>query len=577
MTRAHLCVAALAATSALTMAQDGWRLVPIEPPDGHDASVFTACRTDNGGAPLRMGSSSPTDVEALCAAPAIARCDVAGVEPIDIDVTALCRGRHVTFTPVVRAVVPDWAVRAPATVEWRAWADSVSRVLAVRQVDPQAVEPWGMGREARLLRVLRPEASPVTLFVPEASSDPLDVAVSIPAPLPGGELVMAMGEAERQMPSLVLRGGAQARVIEINGAAIVAVPGLPAGDYEIVFGSNDVPIGRVMPVRVVAGETIEVVPRLPVTANEYRITGVVTLNGTPLSRHPLEVVHLSTDKAWAVTSDDRGRYSLSVPEAGAYLVRLQLEHDLGYAEVDRPVALGENIIDLDLTGVDLEISLLRSGTPFEGPVSVILDGPVNYAGTVDGSESVRLQVLPAGTYVVRASMPPDIVSTAVTVSLDLAGGTRRVSLDLREQTATLRVPDTPDVRARAGQQILRALAEGVFDVRRVSPGTEILVRAPGRVPACLVLAPDAENIVSPGQALGAVTFMFEGTAALRVPPGRVRLSDVDRCTVPLEEFEWRRVEGGFEITNLPYDVPVTFEYGSRTFAVRAPSGPVIVK
>jgi len=36
----------------------------------------------------------------------------------------------------------------------------------------------------------------------------------------------------------------------------------------------------------------------------------------------------------------------------------------------------------------------------------------------------------------------------------------------------------------------------------------------------------------------------------------------DACTVPLEEFEWLRVEGGFEITNLPNGSPATLEYGT---------------
>jgi hypothetical protein len=156
-----------------------------------------------------------------------------------------------------------------------------------------------------------------------------------------------------------------------------------------------------------------------------------------------------------------------------------------------------------------------------------------------------------------------------------------VTLDLREQRATLKVIDAAGgdlngVRARAGAQILRALADGRFDVATVSPGTAIIVRAPGRPPACVVLDPDVENIARVGASVASLEVRYE-SGLLRQPPGRVRLTETDRCAVPLEEFEWRRVTGGFTITNLPADTAVTYEYGEQKITLKAPGEPVVIR
>ncbi len=560
----------LMATAVVTT-QGGWRPVQVEMLPGAGVSAFDACRTPTGAALLRPGSGGAAFAEALCVSTGIVQCSVPGAEPLDIDIASACRGASAAMQPAVRFLVPTWTLRTPATVEWRAWGDSVSHVLAARTVTAAMLDPWPLAAGARLMRVHRAGASPVTLIVPAVTPESAqDLTMRVPPALPGGELLLAFGPAERAEAVLTLRGP-QERIVGINGAAFVSVPGLPAGDYELRFGPPDTPIGRPIPVSVVHEATTEFSPRLPVEAGELRISGLVTLNGEPMTREPLEVLATRTDRVWTVTTDDRGRYSLTVPAPDVYVVRLATGDDLGVAEVDRPVDVGETIIDLDLAGADVRLSFLVEGALPEDPVRFEIDGPVRYSGIVDDPlRPIVLRALPLGTYVVYGHADPDLVSSAATVQIDANPGVRAVTLNLRPQRATLAVVDAPGARARSGGTILRALADGAFDVRRLAPGAEVIVRAPGRVPACVVLAADAPNTVTLSSSLAPLTVFLPGAAGLRVPPGRIRLADVDRCTVPLEEFDWRRVDGGFAIANLPLGVSVTYEYGSQTYRATAP-------
>lgn len=579
MTWLRPAVVAVALASSVVGAQEGWRPVPLVLPATHGAGVLPACAADTVAPALRIGPGGLPAIEAICGRPAVVRCNAAGLEPLDIDLNDLCRGRSYTLTPTERSIVATWALRVPATVEWRGWKDGLSYLIATRRVDAQAVDPWPLSAELRLLRVLRPDASPVTFVIPQAAADPVDLTVTVPPAQPGGELLVALAESERQVTTLVVRGP-ETRVVGINGAPVVAISGLPEGDYEVVLGSLDVPLGPPALVRVVAGETIEMSSHLPVVAGEYRISGTVTLNGEPMRRQALVITHLQSDVSRSVTTDDRGRYSLTVDRDGRYVVRLALDEDLGHAESDATVRLGDNVLDLTLTGGDLDVAFIVQGAaPPEGTrINVTLDGPVKLSTQVTGSAGTLLRVLPSGTYNVGASAPPDLVAETMTVSIDGSGQTQRLLLDLRPQTTTLQVPGTPGVRARAGQRILRTAADdGVFDVRQIPPGTDIIARAPGRVPGCVKLMPGVAHVLALGADLAPVTFQFAGVATMRTPAGKVRLSSVDQCTIPLEEFEWRRVADGFTITNFPRGVPVVYESGGMSLEIVAPAGPVVVK
>ncbi len=406
--------------------------------------------------------------------------------------------------------------------------------------------------------------------------------VTIPAAEPGGELFLAFDERERQSQTLTLRGP-ETRLIGINGAPFLSLSGLAAGAYTLRFGTPDMPEGRPLDLAIRAGATTEVMPRLPVTMTEFRLSGLVTLNGDPLPRQPLEVTHTTSDDTMTVTTDDRGRYSIVVPAAGVYRVRVIATHDFGHLEAQHQVMLGETVLDLDLTGANVRLVFLVNGATPVNPITFVIEGAQRFSETVaDFQRPIDLLAVPFGSYIVRASMDPQFVSDAVPMVIDSTPGMRTVTLDLRDQRATLRVQEAgggmvPNVRARAGAQILRPSGTGdQFDVRRISPGTPIIVRAPGRVPACLVLAPDSENLVRMRSDVASQTVLFP-TTGLRVPPGRVRLNEADTCTVPLEEFEWRRVVGGFEITNLPSGSAATLEYGTQTFTLQAPGESVIVR
>ena len=151
-----------------------------------------------GGGTRRGGCAMPADRRGAMCHPRH--------RTLDVDLAALCRGGMATVQPSARAVVPAWPARSPVTVEWRSWSESGSVVLARRLIDPAAATPLPVADEARLLRMVRVGASPATLIVPPADRPAQDLAIGVPAAVPGGELFLFLDERERQFETLTLRG-----------------------------------------------------------------------------------------------------------------------------------------------------------------------------------------------------------------------------------------------------------------------------------------------------------------------------------------------------------------------------------
>jgi uncharacterized membrane protein len=566
----------LVTSVGLSAAQEQWRPVVFRLPAGIPVTAVTACVTDAGAIGLQPSVAVPGAVDAQCALTDVVRCAIPGTEPIDVDLAALCRGGMATVVPAARSVVPTWPARSPVIVEWRSWGESGSTVLATRLIDPAAATSFPVADAARLLRIVRVGASPATLIVPPADRPSLDLALDVPA-----AVLLFLDERERQEKTLTLRGQ-DTRVIGINGAAFISLPGLAPGTYTLRFGTIDIPVGRPVDVTIVEARTTEVAPRLPTVVNEIRITGEVTFNGAPMPGQALEIVYAKTDETLAATADDKGRYTLTVPLAGTYTVRVVSTQDFGHLETQRQVDAGETQIDLALTGANVRLNFLRQGAVPEVPVEFVIDGPRRFRGIVsDFAQPTELFAIPFGTYTVRASMDPNLVSDMMSLVLDETSVARTVTLDMREQRATLRVvddagADVAGMRARVGTQILRPATAGGLDVSRVSPGAEILIKAPGRVPACLILDPDIENVVRLRADIAPLEIRYE-SGNPRVPPGRIKFSETDKCSVPLDEFEFRRVTGGFVITNLPNEATVIYEYGAQATTLKAPGEPVVIR
>ena len=569
-------------------AQEQWRPVVVRLPVSVPVSAVSACVTDDQIAALQPSTAAPGSVDAQCGVTSVTRCSIPGAEPLDVSVALLCRGGFARVEPAVRSLTPTWSSTdpslGPATVEWRVWGDSVTELLATRVLDPASVTPLPLAAASRLVRVGRRGVSPVTLVVPEAGDPAVDLTVMVSAATPGGELFLFFDARERAVQTLTLQGPVT-QLVGVNGATFLSIPGLPPGEYTLRYGSPDVPIGRPMEFTIREAETTELVPRLPAELNEFRISGQVTFNGAPLQRQPLEVVHQESDAVLTVTTDDKGRYTILVPVAGAYVVRVVSAYDFGHVEGRGTVDFGETQIDLDLSGAHVRLVFLLHGGMPDGPIEFVIEGPQRFSGIAsDFTRPTELMSIPFGAYTVRASADPHYVAAAQPLVIDGTPGTRSLTLDLQQQQATLRVmgPDGAPVsgaRARAGMEILRFSATGMtgtFDIRRTAPGAEVIVRAPGHVPACVVLAPDIENLVALRSATAALQLWFE-SETFRVPPGRVHLSGPAGCAVPLEEFEWRRIDGGFEILNLPNGTQVTLEYGTQRIPLSAPGEPVIVR
>ncbi len=571
----------LVVSVGLGAAQEQWRPVVFRLPAGTAVTTVTTCVTDTGALGLQPSVAVPGAVDAQCLLTEQVRCAIPGAEPIDVDVAALCRGGMATVQSAVRSVVPTWPARNPVVVEWRSWGESGSTVLATRLIDPAAGAGLPVADAARLLRIVRVGASPATLVVPPADRPSQDLALSVPAAVTGGELLIFLDAREREAQTMTLRGR-DTRVIGINRAAFISLPGLAPGAYTLRFGSIDVPVGRPVDVTITEGQTTEVAPQWPATGNEFRISGEVTFNGKPMVGQPLEIVYTATDEMFTATTDAMGRYTLTVPLAGAYTVRVVSTYDFGQLEEQRTVGVGDTQIDLKLVGANVRLVFLRQGAVPDAAVEFVVDGPQRFSGmATDFTKPTELFAIPFGTYVVRASMDPNLVADAMPLVIDETTGALTVTLDMREQRATLRVvgeggAEATGARARAGTQILRPVDGGGLDVTRISPGAEILIKAPGQVPACVVLSPDIENVVRLTANTAPLELRYE-SANLRVPPGRIKFSETDRCGVPLEEFEFRRVTGGFVITNLPSETGVIYEYGAQTITLKAPGEPVVIR
>jgi hypothetical protein len=517
----------------------------------------------------------------MCSVAGAVRCSLPGAEPVDFDMAALCRGTVGVVQPAVRSVTLTAPGAQSGIVEWRAWGDAVSNALATRRYETLNAVALPVADGARLIRIHRAGSSPVTLLVPEAEAPPVDLTLTVPPARPGGEVLLMFGDRERAESTVTITG-TDTRIIGIGDAPFVSIPGMPAGDYVLRFGTPDVPTGPPIDFSVRDASTTEFAPRVPAAPNEYRISGVVTFNGSPMVRQALEVMSIATDQVQTMTTDDKGRYSITVHTGGEYLVRVVSTYDFGQIETSREIELGENVMDLDLAGSTVRLIFYVNGSAPNQAVEFTLDGPQRFGGIAsDFSQPTELFAIPFGTYLIRANMDPDYVAEATSVVIDGTAGARTVTLDLRQQTATLVVRDdngaiVPNAQARAGLQLLMTNESGAIDVRRVSTGVPIIVRAPGRVPTCLVLQPNMENVATLRSAVASLEIRYD-FETLRSPPGQIRFNPTDQCTVPLEDFEWSRVTAGFSIINLPNGAEVTYEYGARAFLLKAPGEPVVIR
>jgi len=70
-----------------------------------------------------------------------------------------------------------------------------------------------------------------------------------------------------------------------SGARLLSLSGPAPGNYTLRSGTPDLPQGRPFDFIIRADAIMEVVPRLPATITEFRISGLVTLNGKPRCHH----------------------------------------------------------------------------------------------------------------------------------------------------------------------------------------------------------------------------------------------------------------------------------------------------
>jgi hypothetical protein len=532
------------------------------------------------GAPGVRPAETPGQVEVQCSAQGVLRCNVPGAEPLDVAVADLCRAGGLTLRGA-RSIPVTPAGSAPVRIEWREWRDDGSMTIAMREITGGQTTPLPVATTGRLLRAQRAGASPTTFFIPDAASATGDPAVAVPATAAGGELFLALSARERAVTSVTVRGP-ETRVVPINGAEFLSISGLRPGAYTVRFGTVETPVGAPIDVTLEAQKTTELAPRLPASSNEIRVSGLVSYNGAPMPNQALEVVNTKTDQVETATTDGRGRYSVVLPEEGEYTVKVVTTYDFGQAEATTKAGPGETQLDIDVAGATVRLSFFVNGAPPDRDVEFIIEGPQRFSGIVsDFSKATDLFGIPIGTYTVRASTDPNYVSTALPLLIDERPGIRALTLDMTAQTASLKVLDAggdgaAGARARAGTDILRSVGNGVFDVDRVAPGTTIIVRAPGMSPACVVLQAGIENVVTLYSDVAPLRVQYEFTT-VRVPPGRIRLKDSDACTVPMEDFEWRRITAGFEILNLPLNTEVKYEYGAQAIPLKAPGEPVIIR
>jgi hypothetical protein len=146
----------------------------------------------------------------------------------------------------------------------------------------------------------------------------------------------------------------------------------------------------------------------------------------------------------------------------------------------------------------------------------------------------QIHGLAPGAYLIRATQRPSKVSKEVSFSLKI-GETAKVALGLGENLATfvIRAPDGTPIETATLSGGGEQSSPGVYSLRRIPPGTALIIVAPEFVPICRLAPGAGEHDVRLAQGR-TVDIEFVGSIG-SYPPGSVSWPGSE-CAVPLSSF-----------------------------------------
>jgi len=376
-----------------------------------------------------------------------------GHEPLDIEPEA---GSHCVRPLPARTVVLEGRARWSGRLEWRLEVEgAAAKKLASREVlveGTRASVP--VARMDRVVRILRPGASPVSFFLPGNEQEPVR---TVPAPQAGGEIYVSLPHRRLVPEQIELRQGDSSIALfpdAVEGR--YALSGIRPGSYQMVPGWRGGIRGAAIPVIVKAEETTELVPLPlpPVGALEILIgEGLCTEEDTVARRVELspravatEATQTALSPLWqAETAPGACDIWLEGLEPGAYQVVLA-RHALAEREtlawVDLSIEedrLTTIALDRGGTGVHGEVKY-SDGEPFDRGWVVFSQGTREIETELDALGRFEIQLPAPGTYRVTVNSPRyyPLVSRDVRLpasgkrlDFEIAGGS--IDLSIRRQ------------------------------------------------------------------------------------------------------------------------------------------------
>jgi hypothetical protein len=284
-----------------------------------------------------------------------------------------------------------------------------------------------------------------------------------------------------------------------------------------------------------------------------RVAGRVSIGGKPLANASIEFNTRDRQRGpFTVTTDASGQYSASLAGPGQYQILLTGKSaPTVFRNLD--VSAGFNTFDWAITGVGSITVRVRNIRPELKTTVHIESGRASHNGDVaPGDEPVLAKEgLDFDNYSVSAMQGDTLVSTITNVVLDASSPAAAVDLELLENRSVL-ILTAPDgrpvwkarVRALSPAHFMMRVNSsiqptepGVYPLDGLRPGTYLLIRADGYVPACRTV---------PLNSTVSATLEVGRRVEVRLPrdltPAAVRelaaLSDIpgSDCPVPLAEF-----------------------------------------
>lgn len=284
---------------------------------------------------------------------------------------------------------------------------------------------------------------------------------------------------------------------ESRGQSSWFVDGLSAGSYEAQLELLDGTLIRNL-FSVAGGARSQV----RMAGGTTRVFGHVTIGGRPAKAGTR--IHFAMArqlKPFEAIIDTNGNYSVTLGEPGRYTVRLMTAKYLSTWTDGVVLKAGLNKFDWVIPGGSLEITMRRDdASRIDEIVQLHIESPGFHAAAPIVPEEANTPLLVVGLplseeFTVRADTRSSLVAEPVKIGLTTTRPHREIELVLRDATSVLEVRSAstgdllPDATAVAGNLNIEQdpLGSGYFKIRRTSPGTALLVKAPGRVPVCRVL------------------------------------------------------------------------------------------